>query len=245
MGYPKEHFAVVTGGSKGIGAEIVKRFLDDGIRGVALLGRNPATLEETAQKLDPTGARTLAVPCDVSDPDKVEAAFASISESFGRVDILVNNAGVTDDSMFHKMSAGQFTQIMDIHVMGAFRCIKQIVDGMRTRAYGRIINISSIAAFGNVGQANYSAAKAALIGFTRTLALELGPKNITVNCVAPGLVNTDIIKTVPEAVMRELVSGIPLKRIGEPAEVAGLVSFLAGRDSSYITGQCIRCSGGK
>jgi 3-oxoacyl-[acyl-carrier protein] reductase len=245
MGYYEGKYAVVTGGSKGIGAAIVKRFLDDGMEGVALLGRGVSALEETAKRLDPTGKRAVAVQCDVSDLENVEEAFSSIFKRFESVEVLVNNAGFTRDAVFHRMSAEQFTDVIDVHLKGAFYCTKQVAEHMRKRKSGRIISISSNAAYGNVGQANYSAAKAALIGLTNTLAMELGSKNVTVNCVAPGLINTDIIKSIPDNIMTELLKSIPLGRIGEPEEVAGVVSFLAGPDGSYITGQCINCAGGR
>jgi 3-oxoacyl-[acyl-carrier protein] reductase len=237
------NIAAVTGAGKGLGAAIAARLLEDGVQGVALLDIDEALVQETAAKFG-GGARVLPVVCDVSDEGSVASAFAKIFEVYGRVDILVNNAGITRDSMFHKMQPDAFRKVIDVHVGGAYLCTSQVVPGMRERGFGRIISMSSVAAFGNVGQANYSAAKAALIGLTNTLALELAAKNITVNCIAPGLINTDIIKTIPEQVLQSLTKRIPMGRIGEPEEVANLVAFLASDQANYITGQCILCAGG-
>jgi 3-oxoacyl-[acyl-carrier protein] reductase len=198
-----------------------------------------------AGELDPEGKKTLAVACDVSDGQNVADAFAAVTDAFGRIDVLVNNAGFTRDAMFHKMTFEQFTQVMDVHVTGMFLCSRQVVEGMRARQWGRIISMASTSAFGNIGQANYAAAKSAIIGFTRTLAFELARYRVTANCIAPGFINTDIIKTVPEKVMQDILRTIPMGRVGDPEDVAALTSFLASEDAGYITGECIRCSGGK
>ncbi len=238
-------YAVVTGGGKGLGAAIAGRFLADGAMGVALLDMDGDLAAKTASQLDPAGKKALAVRCDVSDAARVEEAFAQVATAFGRIDILVNNAGITRDSMFHKMSFEQFSQVMNVHVNGMYHCARQVVEGMRQRKWGRIISMASTSAFGNIGQANYSAAKSAIIGFTKTLALELARYQVTANCIAPGFIHTDIIKTVPEKVMEDIVRTIPMGRIGEPEEVAALAAFLASGDAAYITGECIRCAGGK
>lgn len=237
-------YAAVTGGAKGIGAAIVKRFLDDGIAGVALLDMDEKLAQETAQSLDPSGQRVFPAKCDVSDEADVASAFAAIFDRFGQVDILVNNAGITRDAMFHKMTIDQFKKVMDVHLAGCFLCCKQVVPGMRERSFGKIVNISSISAFGNVGQANYAAAKAGIIGFTKTLALELGRKNINVNAIQPHFVATDIIKTIPEDILKARIEEIPMKRIGQPEEIASVVAFLSSSDASFISGQSLVVSGG-
>ena len=236
--------AAITGGGKGLGAAIARRLLADGADGVALMDIDDALAQETAALLDESGTRVLPLKCDVTNETSVSAAFSAAAEHFGRVDILINNAGFTRDAMFHKMAMEDFRRVMDVHVNGACYCTAQVLPGMRERGFGRIINMSSLAAFGNMGQSNYSAAKAALIGFTSTLALESAGKNITVNCVAPGLTNTDIIKSIPEDAMAALLKKIPMGRIGEPEEVANLVAFLASDQAGYITGQCIVIAGG-
>lgn len=240
-----DRIAVVTGGGKGLGAAMVRRFLADGADGVALLDMDGELAQRTAAELDPAGKKTLAVRCDVTDEESVSAAFAAVTERFGRVDILVNNAGITRDAMFHKMTAEQFRQVIDVHVNGMFYCTKQVVAGMRERSWGRIIGLSSTSAFGNIGQANYSAAKSAIIGFTKTLAMELARYGVTVNCIAPGFIKTDIVKTIPEKVVVEILRTVPMNRMGEPEEVANLAAFLASDDAGYVTGECIRCAGGK
>lgn len=240
-----EKYAVITGGGKGLGAAIARRFLAEGAAGVALLDMDGELASRTAAELGREGGKVLPVRCDVSDEKSVETAFREVEDAFGRVDVLVNNAGITRDSLFHKMSYEQFTQVMNVHVGGMFHCCRQVVPGMRERRRGRIISMASTSAFGNIGQANYASAKSAIIGFTKTLALELARYTATANCIAPGFINTDIIKTVPEKVMGDILLTIPMGRVGEPEEVAALASFLASDDAGYITGECIRCSSGK
>ncbi len=236
--------AVVTGAAQGLGEAIAKRFLNDGIPGVALLDLNEEVLAATAVRLNPEGNRVLPVACDVSDPDSVAQAFQAVERRFGTVDILVNNAGITRDAMSYKMTASQFDAAVKVSLYGSFYCVQQVVNGMRKRGYGRIVSMSSLASRGNVGQLNYASAKAGIIAMTQTLSMELGRYNITANCVAPGMINTDIIKTVPEKNMNAILSNIPMRRVGEPEEVASLVAFLASDEASYISGQCVRITGG-
>ena len=236
--------AVVTGAAQGLGEAIAKRFLNDGIPGVALLDLNEEVLAATAVRLNPEGNRVLPVACDVSDPDSVAQAFQAVERRFGTVDILVNNAGITRDAMSYKMTASQFDAAGKVSLDGSFYCVQQVVNGMRKRGYGRIVSMSSLASRGNVGQLNYASAKAGIIAMTQTLSMELGRYNITANCVAPGMINTDIIKTVPEKNMNAILSNIPMRRVGEPEEVASLVAFLASDEASYISGQCVRITGG-
>lgn len=236
--------AVVTGAAQGLGEAIAMRFLNDGIPGVALLDLNEEVLAATAARLDPEGNRVLPVACDVSNPDSVAQAFQAVERRFGTVDILVNNAGITRDAMSYKMTAGQFDAAVKVSLYGSFYCVQQVVNGMRERGYGRIVSMSSLASRGNVGQLNYASAKAGIIAMTQTLSMELGRYNITANCVAPGMINTDIIKTVPEKNMNAILSNIPMRRVGEPEEVASLVAFLASDEASYISGQCVRITGG-
>lgn len=240
----KEKYVVVTGAAKGLGKDIARRFLDDGAAGVAMLDLDEGLLSATVAELDSSGGRALAVVCNVADPDSVAQAFRNVTERFGRVDILVNNAGITRDSLVHKMTNEQFDLVLKVSLYGTFYCIKEVLPGMRERGYGRIISMSSIASRGNVGQANYAAAKAGIIGLTKTLAMESGPKNITVNCLAPSMINTDIIKTIPEKILSTMTAAVPLRRVGEPEEVSDVVAFLASDQASYISGQCINITGG-
>ena len=236
--------AVITGAAKGIGAATVERFLRDGVANVALLDVDYEGAIKTAQSLDPSGARTIAIKCDVVSEEAVDKAFFAIYSRLGKVDILVNNAGFVRDKMFHRMPLEQFRQVLAVHLYGAVHCTGQVIGSMREQGYGRIVNLASTAIFGNVGQTNYSAAKAGLVGFTRTLAKEAGAKGITVNCVAPGYINTDIIMDVPPEKLAAALSAHPMHRFGEPSEVAAVIAFLASSDASYVSGQCIVCSGG-
>lgn len=244
MGKLSGKYAVVTGAGKGIGRGIVERFLEDDVAGVAILELDEALAQATAQELDPSGKRVLAVRCNVADQESVEAAFAAIEQQFGRVDILVNNAGITRDAMFHKMTAEQAKQVMDVHFYGTFYCCQAVIKGMRDREYGKIVNISSTSAFGNVGQANYSAAKCAIAGFTRSLALESIRKNITVNCIAPGFIDTDMIRAVPADILEARIKATPAQRLAPPSALAAAVSFLASDDSCWVTGDTLLCCGG-
>ena len=235
---------VVTGAAQGLGAAISRRFLEDGAAGVAMLDLKDEVVKAAAGAMDPSGARALAISCNVADPDSVREAFRQVYERFGRVDVLVNNAGITRDAMAHKMTAEQFDAVLKVSLYGAFYCVQQVICQMREQKSGRIISMSSLAHRGNIGQANYSAAKAGIIGLTKTLAMELGPKNITVNCIAPCIAKTDIVKTMPEKVYNDMVNMIPLRRAGEPEEIASLVAYLASDEAAYISGQCINISGG-
>jgi len=244
MGNLSGRYAIVTGAGKGIGRAIVQRFLEDNVAGVALFDMDYELVAATAAELDPSGERTMAIKCDVSDQENVNAAVAQAEARFGRVDILVNNAGITRDAMFHKMTEAQARKVMDVHFFGTFYCCQAVIPGMRERAYGKIVNLSSTSAFGNIGQTNYAAAKAAIDGFTRTLALESARKNITVNSIAPGMINTDILKTIPAHIMEQKINSVPAQRVGEPSEIASVASFLASDDSSWVTGNCILACGG-
>lgn len=238
-----EKIAVVTGAGKGIGRVIAERFLKEGIRGLALLDFNEELLRATAAQLDPEGKTVLPVCCDVSKEESVEAAFQAVCQRFGRVDVLINNAGITRDAMFHKMTPAQMHQVMDVNFFGTYNCIYQVVPGMRERDYGRIINISSTSSYGNVGQANYSASKAAVEGLARTLAKELGRKHVTVNCILPGLIDTEMMRAIPEDMLEQMIKRTPQQRLGEPEEIAALAVFLASDEASYVSGACIICSG--
>jgi 3-oxoacyl-[acyl-carrier protein] reductase len=240
MGKLSGKYAIVTGGGKGIGETIVKRFLEDGIEGVAVLEYDGKLVEN----FDVSSEKVLPIQCDVSADEQVKAAVAQAVERFGTVDILVNNAGITRDSMFHKMADEAWDAVLNVNLKGAYHLCKYVIPIMRKNAYGRIVNISSVSAFGNVGQTNYAASKAGLIGFTKTLAKEGGPKNILVNCVAPGYIETDMYNDVPQEIITEHMKLIPLRRLGQPKEVASAVAFLSSDDASFISGQCLIISGG-
>jgi NAD(P)-dependent dehydrogenase (short-subunit alcohol dehydrogenase family) len=241
MGDLTGKYAVVTGGGKGIGRKVAERFLKDNCTGIAILDYDRETAEKTASEL---GSRVLAIYCNVGSREMVEKAFKTVYEKFHRIDILVNNAGLTRDAMLHKMSLEQWDTVLNADLTGVFLCMRQVVNAMREQGYGKIVNVSSTSAYGNPGQANYSAAKAGLLGLTATTAKELARKNITVNAVTPGFIDTDIIKTVPPAVLEQMLQVSPMQRLGRPEEVADVIAFLSCDESSYVTGCCIPCCGG-
>ena len=235
-------FAVITGSGSGIGAATAKIFVRENIAGIAIVDYNYEAACKTAEELGPTA---FPVKCDVSKAADVQAAIAQILERFGRVDILVNNAGITRDAIFHKMTMEQWEQVINTNLNGVFYWTHGLYKQMRDNEYGRIINLSSTAVRGNPGQANYSATKAALIGFTNTLAKEAGRKNITVNCVAPGATWTDMYSKVPESVRESMIAANPMNRLGQPSEIGEVIAFLASERSSFLSGQWIPVNGGK
>lgn len=243
MGKLTDKIAVVTGAAQGIGAKIVERLLGDGAKVVAL-DINLEKLEETARRLDDTGEKVFAMKCNISDRTDVNDTFAEIYEKLGKIDILVNNAGITRDAFFHKMSPEQWDSVMNVNLNSMFYTCQAVIPQMRAQEYGKIVNISSTSSWGNMGQANYSAAKAGVIGLTRTLAKESGIKNITVNAIAPGQIDTDMTKDLPEQIKTMALLLTPAGRMGDPSEVASVVSFLSSDDSSFVNGECISVSGG-
>ena len=235
-------FAVITGSGSGIGAATAKIFVRENVAGIAIVDYNYEAACKTAEELGPTA---FPVQCDVSKADQVQAAIEKILERFGRVDILVNNAGITRDAIFHKMTMEQWEQVINTNLNAVFYWTHGLYKQMRENEYGRIINLSSTAVRGNPGQANYSATKAALIGFTNTLAKEAGRKNITVNCVAPGATWTDMYSKVPDSVRESMIAANPMNRLGQPSEIGEVIAFLASERSSFLSGQWIPVNGGK
>ena len=236
--------AVVTGAAQGIGAAIAKRLYDDGAEYVALIDLNEEKVKEQAVKIDHFGSRTGGYACDVGSYEEVMKIFGEIEQAHGKIDILVNNAGITRDSMFHKMSEGQWDAVIEVNLKSMFNCCQAVVAGMRNRKYGKIVNLASVSAFGNIGQTNYGASKGGVIGFTKCLALEVARNHVTVNCIAPSYINTEMLQAVPEATMQRFLAAIPMERLGEPEELAAAAAFLCSDDSSFITGECLVVSGG-
>ena len=236
--------AVVTGAAQGIGEAIAKRLYDDGAEKVAILDLNADAAEAAARKIEPNKQRVYAYACNVADEQSVMDCFKKIYNDFGHVDILVNNAGITKDAMFHKMTAEQWDMVIDVNLGGVRNCCMAVVPSMREQEYGRIVNLASVSALGNPGQTNYGASKAAVIGFTKSLAREIGRKNCTANAIAPSYIDTVMLRGVPDEVMARFINAIPLMRLGQPEEVASVAAFLSSDDSSFVNGECIVVSGG-
>jgi 3-oxoacyl-(acyl-carrier-protein) reductase len=240
----KGKVAVVTGGSRGIGRAIAIALAEEGADVAINYQRNEALAKEVAQDIERMGRAVEIYQADVSDPEQVSRMRDAVVKRFERVDILVNNAGINRDKSFVKMDEASWRTVIDVNLHGVFFCTKAFLEGMVTRGYGRIINISSIVGqMGNFGQANYAATKAGLIGLTKTLARELAGKGITVNAVAPGFIETDMVVSLPEEIKKKLISQIPLGRFGKPEEVARAVVFLV-TDGDYVTGHELSVNGG-
>jgi 3-oxoacyl-[acyl-carrier protein] reductase len=201
--------------------------------------------KEVSELIDSMGKHSIICQANVNDFEQVNRMRDEVVKQFGRIDILVNNAGIVRDKSFVKMTPQMWSEVLSVNLDGAFYCTKAVIEGMLERKYGRIVNISSvIGRMGNRGQANYAASKAGLIALSQTLAKEFAGKGITVNAVAPGFIETDMLKSVPKEIMEKILAGIPLGRLGKPSEVAGAVAYLVSEDGDYITGQVIDINGG-
>ena len=238
--------AIITGSGGGIGAETAWALAEEGVQVVMTDIRGKAA-EDIASHLQVKGFKATAFTTDVTDSGQVAALVAHAIEAFGGVDILVNNAGFPRDRYLTKMSEEDWDTVVDVILKGAFHCSKAVLSLMMAQAYGRIINISSRAHLGNPGQANYSAAKAGILGFTRALSLEQGRYNITVNAIAPGAVDTEGLKAIPnyEKVKAAAIAKTPLPRLGEARDIANGVVFLASECAGYITGETLHITGGR
>ncbi|HEX7740435.1 MAG TPA: glucose 1-dehydrogenase [Marmoricola sp.] len=248
MGRYDGRVAIVTGSARGIGAGIAKRFADEGAA-VAVLDLDEGAASETAASLGATKA--IGVACNVSDAASAEAAVARVVEELGGLHVLVNNAGITRDNLLFKMSEQDWDSVMGVHLKGAFLMSREAQKTFVAQKYGKILNTSSVSANGNAGQANYSAAKAGIQGFTRTLALELGKFGVNVNAIAPGFIATDMTDDTARRLGMDIdefrrlnAEANPIKRVGAPEDIAAAAAFLCSDEASYITGQTLYVDGG-
>lgn len=239
-----ERTACVTGASRGIGREIALALSRDGLK-IVVASNERENNDKVVEEIRAAGGEAIAVYLDLAQADSIREAFQEALAACGRIDVLVNNAGITKDALSMRMKPEDWNLVLQINLSGAFLCAQQVIPGMMRERWGRIVNISSVVGLmGNIGQANYVASKAGLIGLTKTLALELASRNITVNAVAPGFIETDMTRVLPEEIKQKMLARIPLARMGQPADVAAAVRFLVSDAASYITGQVLSVNGG-
>jgi 3-oxoacyl-[acyl-carrier protein] reductase len=250
MSTTEQRVAIVTGAARGIGAATAVRLAAEG-RAVAVLDLDESACKDTVETITAAGGRAVAVGADVSDEAQVEAAVAKVVQELGAPTILVNNAGVLRDNLLFKMSTSDWDTVMGVHLRGAFLMTRAVQKHMVDAAFGRVVNLSSSSALGNRGQVNYSAAKAGLQGFTKTLALELGKFGVTANAVAPGFIATDMTAATAARVGMEFedfkaaaVGQIPVQRVGDPADVANAIAFFTGEQAGFVSGQVLYVAGG-
>ena len=237
----KNKKALITGASGGIGKELARILVEYNAE-VCISGRN---IEELAELKKSLGDKCHIVPCDLSNKDQISELFSKSEEILGQIDILVNNAGITKDNIFLRMSEEEWLDVININLNSTFNLLKLVTKGMVKRKYGRIINISSVVGVtGGAGQVNYAASKSGLIGLTKSLSQELATRNITVNCIAPGFIETPMTEKLDDKRKDIIINSIPASRIGSPKDLSSAVIFLASQESSYITGQTIHINGG-
>ncbi len=240
----KGQVGIVTGGTRGIGAAIAEALAQRGVN-VVIAARNAEAAREKAKKLLSLGIKATGIKLDVSNSDEVQKSFEEIRKEYQKIDILINNAGITRDGLLMRMKEEAWDSVIDINLKGVFLCTREVLKDMVSQKYGRIVNITSVAAFmGNPGQANYGASKAGIVGFTKTVAKEYANRGITVNAVAPGFIETAMTDVLKDSIKEEMKKLIPLGRFGTVEDVARAVVFLASPESDYITGQVIHVNGG-
>lgn len=235
--------AIVTGSAQGLGSAMAKRLAKEGVK-VVVADFNLEKVHEVVAQIKNDGGDAIGFKCDVTNREEVKELGEKVIEHYGRLDILVNNAGITRDASFKKMTDEQWDAVLAVDLKSVFIVSQELQKYMEANKYGRIINISSVVGLsGNFGQANYSAAKAGVVGLTKTMSIELGKHGITVNAIAPGFINTDMTKVIPEDVKNKMIASIPVGRAGEPEDVAAAVAFLASDESGFISGVTLSVNG--
>jgi len=236
--------SLITGAGQGIGAATARKFAQEGAT-VVVCDVRQAAVDAVVAECQVAGATAVGHVMDVTQRTMVDAVVAEVLARFGRIDVLVNNAGITQDARLQKMTLEQFDRVVDVNLRGVFHCSQAVADAMVAQGGGVILNASSVVGiYGNFGQTNYAATKFGVIGFTKTWSRELGPKGVRVNAVAPGFVDTPILRTIPEKVLQEMEHKVPLKRLGKPEEIANVYAFLASDEASYVNGAVIEVCGG-
>lgn len=240
----KDKVVLITGSTRGIGRETAEKFLKEGAK-VIVAARNEEFIKKTVDELKEYSKEVYGVKVDVTDTNSVKSMFDEVIGMFGTIDVLVNNAGITSDAQLYKMSEEQWDSVISVNLKGVFNCSKQAALIMREKGAGKIINISSVVGlYGNFGQVNYAATKSGIIGMTKTMAKELGKNNITVNAVCPGFIETDMTAKMPPNILSVMKEKSPLKRLGQPADIANAISFLASEEAGFITGAVLSVDGG-
>ena len=244
MGRLQHKVSIITGAAQGIGLATALKFAQEGAI-VVVCDLKQAAVDEAVAACRQAGAQAEGFLMDVTDRDQVDAVVARVRERFGRIDVLVNNAGITQDARLVKMTQAQFDRVIDVNLRGVFHCAQAVAEGMTAQGSGVILNASSVVGiYGNFGQTNYAATKFGVIGFTKTWARELGAKGVRVNAVAPGFIKTPILASMPEDVLKGMEARVPLKRLGQPEEIANVYAFLASDEASYVNGAVIEVAGG-
>ena len=240
----KNKVSIITGAAQGIGLATALKFAEEGAN-VVICDVKQSSIDEAVRQCMALGVQAVGYLMDVTQRGMVDAVVSKVKAQFGRIDVLVNNAGITQDARLVKMTIEQFDRVIDVNLRGVFHCAQAVADTMVAQVQGVILNASSVVGvYGNFGQTNYAASKFGVIGFTKTWSRELGPKGIRVNAVAPGFIATPILATIPKNVLTEMESRVPLKRLGQPVEIANVYAFLASDEASYVNGAVIEVSGG-
>jgi 3-oxoacyl-[acyl-carrier protein] reductase len=236
--------SLITGAAQGIGLATALKFAREGAT-VVVCDINPQAVDAAVAQCQAEGATAQGFVMDVTQRAMVDSVVAQVMAAFGRIDVLVNNAGITQDARLQKMTLEQFDRVIDVNLRGVFHCSQAVADIMVSQGSGAILNASSVVGvYGNFGQTNYAATKFGVIGFTKTWSRELGPKGVRVNAVAPGFVSTPILQTIPEKVLAEMAQRVPMRRLGQPEEIANVYAFLASDEASYINGVVLEVAGG-